>query len=61
MTMAVLQAENLHKRYYLGSEPIDVLRGVDIAVEPGQWLAVVGRRNRRQRPQTRETNETRSA
>jgi len=38
----VLVAEGLHKRYREGSLDVTVLRGVDLQVERGQTLAVVG-------------------
>jgi len=41
--MSKLHVENLHKHYRLGGEDLHVLRGANLAVEPGQWLAVLGR------------------
>ena len=38
----VLVAAGLHKRYREGSLDVTVLRGVDLQVERGQTLAVVG-------------------
>ena len=34
---------DLWRTYYLGSEEINALRGVNIMVHPGQFIAVVGR------------------
>jgi lipoprotein-releasing system ATP-binding protein len=42
MTTPVLAAEGLHKSYYLGREAIEVLRGVDLAVQPGEMVALLG-------------------
>ncbi len=42
MSEALLESRNLHKRYRMGSEDLHVLRGVDVAVKRGEWLAVVG-------------------
>ncbi len=38
----VLTAKNLHKRFRMGSEVLHILRGVDLAVHPGEWVAVLG-------------------
>jgi len=38
----LLTAENLHKSYRKGSVLIPVLRGVTLAVGPGEFLAIVG-------------------
>src|SRR5687768_4312587 len=37
-----LQAIDLHKHYRKGKIEIPVLRGVDLTVEPGEFLAIVG-------------------
>ena len=39
---SALAAKNLHKHYRVGSEDLHVLRGASIAVEQGEWLAIVG-------------------
>lgn len=41
-TTAVLRVRDLHKRYALGSSPIDVLRGVDLEIAPGEMCAIMG-------------------
>ncbi len=41
--MSRMQVENLHKHYRLGGEDLHVLRGVDLAIASGEWLAVLGR------------------
>jgi lipoprotein-releasing system ATP-binding protein len=38
----ILTAEGLHKTYRMGAENLHVLRGVDLAVQRGEWLAVLG-------------------
>jgi lipoprotein-releasing system ATP-binding protein len=38
----VLDARGIEKRYLLGKREIPVLRGVDVAVRPGEFVAVVG-------------------
>ncbi|MEX0655765.1 MAG: ABC transporter ATP-binding protein [Phycisphaeraceae bacterium] len=38
----LLTARDLHKHYRMGSEDLHVLRGVDMSVDNGQWLAVLG-------------------
>ena len=39
---AVLIAKKLHKRYRLGGQNLHVLRGVDLEVRPGEWVAILG-------------------
>jgi len=42
MSDAVLQATDLHKRFHEGDLDVTVLRGVSLAVQRGETLAVVG-------------------
>jgi putative ABC transport system ATP-binding protein len=37
-----LQAENLHKEYLLGQHSLEVLRGVDLTIRRGEFIAVMG-------------------
>jgi len=37
-----LQAENIHKTYGTGENPVKVLRGVDLVISRGEMLAIVG-------------------
>ncbi|MCC7407796.1 MAG: ABC transporter ATP-binding protein [Phycisphaeraceae bacterium] len=39
---AILQAQGLHKTYRMGDEDLHVLRGVDLGVAEGEWVAVLG-------------------
>ena len=39
---AALEARGLHKRYTLGGEIVHALRGVDLVVRPGEFVAVMG-------------------
>jgi len=39
---SILIAKALHKHYYMGGQDLHVLRGVDLSITPGQWLAIVG-------------------
>ena len=41
-TTTALAARGLHKRYRLGSEVVHALRGVDLTVRRGEFLAVMG-------------------
>jgi ABC-type lipoprotein export system ATPase subunit len=38
----ILKAERLHKSYRMGATEVSVLRGVDLAVKKGEFLAIVG-------------------
>ncbi len=38
----LLAVEGLHKTYRMGDEDLRVLRGVEIALKPGEWVAVLG-------------------
>jgi lipoprotein-releasing system ATP-binding protein len=40
--MAFLSVTNLHKRYLGGQSPLPVLRGLDLEVEAGEMVAIVG-------------------
>jgi putative ABC transport system ATP-binding protein len=42
MSNAIIEVVDLHKTYYLGRVPVPVLRGVNLRVEPGEFVAVVG-------------------
>jgi ABC-type lipoprotein export system ATPase subunit len=37
-----IKTENLHKTYHLGKTTIEVLRGVDLEIERGLWVALLG-------------------
>lgn len=39
---AFLQAKGLKKTYRMGGRNLQVLRGVDVSVQKGQWLAILG-------------------
>lgn len=39
---AIIRMENVHKRYTGGSAPVHALRGVDLLVEPGDYVAIMG-------------------
>ena len=39
----LLAAEDLWRTYYLGSEEVNALRGINFTLSPGQFIAVVGR------------------
>ncbi len=42
MSDAIVQAQNLHKRFSEGGLDVPVLQGLDLAVQPGETVAVVG-------------------
>jgi len=42
MSEAIVQAQNLHKRFSEGGLDVPVLQGIDLAVPPGETVAVVG-------------------
>ena len=41
-TGAVLLAEDIHKYYELGETRVHALRGVSVAIQPGEFLAIMG-------------------
>ncbi|MCK5473500.1 MAG: ATP-binding cassette domain-containing protein, partial [Planctomycetes bacterium] len=38
----ILQATELYKTYHLGKANVDVLEGVDLAINKGEFIAIVG-------------------
>lgn len=40
--MALIELKNITKTYVLGSEPVHALRGVGLAVEAGEYVAIMG-------------------
>ena len=40
--MALVRAENVHKSYHLGRTRLPVLRGVNLAIESGSFVAITG-------------------
>ncbi|WP_374369960.1 lipoprotein-releasing ABC transporter ATP-binding protein LolD [Piscinibacter sp.] len=42
MSEAIVQAQNLHKRFSEGGLDVPVLQGIALAVQPGETVAVVG-------------------
>ena len=42
MSEAIVQAQNLHKRFTEGALDVPVLQGIDLAIQPGETVAVVG-------------------
>jgi lipoprotein-releasing system ATP-binding protein len=38
----ILETSNLHKHYRMGHEDLHVLRGIDLQVSAGEWVAVLG-------------------
>jgi len=38
----ILSATDIHKSYSLGGQKLAVLRGLDISIEPGQFVAIIG-------------------
>ncbi|MDA7951935.1 MAG: ATP-binding cassette domain-containing protein [Pirellulaceae bacterium] len=39
---AILQAKNLHKSYFKNKLEVSVLRGVDFAIETGEFVSIIG-------------------
>ena len=38
----IVQLENVCKDYYQGKEPVHVLHGISMSVEPGEYIAIMG-------------------
>ena len=39
---AIIQTHNLQRRYRMGGEMIHALRGVDLSIEKGEYVAIMG-------------------
>jgi ABC-type lipoprotein export system ATPase subunit len=42
MTRAFIQVENLHKTYRMGTADVPVLRGINLSVGEGEFVAIIG-------------------
>src|ERR1700750_602103 len=40
--MPIIETQNLWKTYIMGSEEIHALKGVDISIEKGEYVAIMG-------------------
>src|SRR5215475_144225 len=40
--MSIIEAVGVTKSFYIGELHVDAVRGIDLAVEPGELLAIVG-------------------
>ena len=38
----LIQVENLHKTYHMGDVEVPALRGIDLTIERGEFVAVMG-------------------
>lgn len=38
----ILEARDVHKTYRFGAVPVEVLRGADLTVKEGEWVAILG-------------------
>jgi lipoprotein-releasing system ATP-binding protein len=38
----ILEARGVHKTYRFGAVPVEVLRGADLSVRAGEWVAILG-------------------
>ena len=38
----ILEARDVHKTYRFGAVPVEVLRGADLSVHEGEWVAILG-------------------
>ena len=40
--MALLELADIHKSYYLGKEEFPVLKGIDLQLERGEFVSILG-------------------
>lgn len=40
--MAFLELHDIHKSYYLGKEEFPVLKGIDLNLERGEFISILG-------------------
>src|SRR5579883_2361518 len=41
--MAIVEIRDLHKTYHVGGEDVHALAGVSLAVQPGEFMSIMGR------------------
>jgi putative ABC transport system ATP-binding protein len=42
MSEPLIALEGVHKTYDVGRNPVHALRGIDLSIQPGEWVAVMG-------------------
>ena len=40
--MPLIQVEKLYKDYVTGAGPVHVLKGIDLSIEPGEFVTIMG-------------------
>jgi len=48
--MALIEIDNITRSYMVGDEELKVLKGIDLTIEEGEFVAIMGPRARASRP-----------
>jgi ABC-type lipoprotein export system ATPase subunit len=41
--MALIELQNIHKKYQLGMQEVEALKGISLVIEKGEFVSIVGK------------------